>query len=209
MRSLEPIAVVAHLWVEILSYHSSDHSHNSFSFICSFDASSLDFTIVYSLISSTYSWHVQYLSLTIVITALIYNRKRRGPRTLPWTTPLMRNALLGSTEPTLICCERSLKKFFIHNSSKLIRPNLWLLFKSNCIANLQQTNNKRHFAPRRARTDIILTAGGKLQSLNAHNSSKATRCSDELTCCNAYHSIRQVYIKKDVTVKQRRDTLTY
>ena len=37
------------------------------------------------------------------------------------------------------------------------------------------------------RADIILTAGGGLQSLNEHNSTKTATSSDELTCCNACH----------------------
>ena len=74
--------------------------------------------------------------------------------------------------------------FHDRHYSKSIRPKPWLHFQSNFIGNLQQNSNKYHFAPRRVSTDIILTIGGGLQSLNEYNSSTAAMCSDESTCCN-------------------------
>ena len=70
------------------------------------------------------------------------------------------------------CCLVSLFNLF-HDGHyrKSIRPNIWLLLKSNFIANFQQHNTDHHFTPRRARgAYIIITAGVGLQSFNAQSS---------------------------------------
>ena len=65
-------------------------------------------------------------------------------------------SLLVKYVPALLYCYL-VSLFRDVHYGKSVRPNSWLLFKSNFIANLQENNNKYHFLPRRVRTDIILT----------------------------------------------------
>ena len=68
-----------------------------------------------------------------------------------------------------------------HYSKSIYLNSFMLLFKCNFIANVQQNTNY-HFAASRARSDIIITAGGAgLKSLTARKSSKAATCDAECT----------------------------
>ena len=68
------------------------------------------FVVQYSLTSSAYNLQTQLLSSNKLTRSLINNMNKRGPITLPCTTPLVRLVMVESDVPTLVCCVLFCKK---------------------------------------------------------------------------------------------------